>query len=486
MAGSNANNSFWTTGYLMGALAIVATTLPTGARAIPSQPEDAINYRQFIEIVGQNSPAARRQHLQVAAAKASGNGIQRLPDPMILASREERLAFSITQEIPWPTAFRAQDLRVEAQTRQAEAILEQTIRTVRLEAAQDFVATIALNKNLALALKNLSELTKIRDYTTSRRRQGLGGHGDILQIQIDMELAHSRITALQRTIENRKEGLRQLMGATGQLVEFQLEWPQELLSTQIPSVTTDLAAKRIEADSTLALASLEAQRAALRPSFTLGASRMQQEDGMWMNGVMMGVRLPIFSWGSAAALADRLSIRNETTRLEQTLRAEERTAAARIVERRRVQAEENLAALQKRILLLAEEHLSLTLSEFVSGKGTLDGVIATERNLLGLKRAEVEAIRQLATENLTRQAIAEGVTTVLDTSAVSELGLSPDMSTSGGSSMGSQESSTMQSGMSPRSGKPTPPSKPKSLTPDGSMESDDSSTNAPKSGGMGM
>jgi outer membrane protein TolC len=459
---------------LIGAVVCMGVALGNPPRGTP------LSFEDYTQALLAQNPEGQREGFLVEEAKFRLEGYPLLPDPEIRISKEELLSISLTQQIPWPNAYYNRQTALEAKLNETKTLTKIALELRKLQAAADFLGLIRKSDSLKIIEQELQNLTKIREFGEARLKQGLGQHADMLQIQIDIELTKSRVAGLRRDLENQKDTMRYRIGETSGEVDFKSEVPRYLFVDAKKDVyetnknvgSADFASEKSNLRFEGVLASLQAQQAQLRPSFSLGASAMQKNDGMWMSGFMIGMSLPIFSATSQTSINQQIAINTRQQRTELSAIASEKHTALNVANRRILQAQENLTTLQQRIIPLAAEHLKLTSSEFVAGKSALIELLNAERNVLGLRISEIDARATLAIEQLARSAILSGINISIDNSEIPQLNLNTNAANGSMNSMASSANKSMNGapgGMS-RQKKKSRSTSPEDVAPDNSND----------------
>jgi outer membrane protein TolC len=466
---------------------IVAGCLCNSLFANPSNTNTLriLSFATYIEEFNAQGHITKINATTTLTALERKNGIPVLPDPVFQVSKMDNWSFSLTQNMPWPALFSAERNLRDSQFQLARISENAAKAEQHWLAANDFLTWISLHKELENSLQNLESWNKIRTFAETRQQQGLGWHGDMVQIQIDLEMAKSRTIALENDIANLRDMMRLRIGDTAGTSDFDKEWPKDWLrkNETESGLSPDFETQRLTLLKTEQLALLNLSKATELPNWSLGATWTKASETMGMPGFMVGVRIPLFSWPTISRIESEKSLTESLFKLRESQRNFEKRTALLVSARRSSQAHNNVETLQKKLLPLAEQHLKITLSEFAAGKKKITDLIAAEKSVRAFKAAETQAMAQLARENLLHKAIADGIATFPSAGSVPQLSLTEGALQFNMQEMGSQNAQMQSTSQSQNSKTPS-----KRTQTNSTSESAEESTKSRSStmGSMGM
>jgi outer membrane protein TolC len=346
------------------------------------------------------------------------------PDPVEPMDRERaQWQIGLTQRFPWPGTLRAEERAAAAGRAATGDGLEANAAVRRFQAQELYLRMVRTAKLLANMQANQVVVDGIREFLHQKFRQGAGSHMEFLQAHSESGVLKANVAALATDLRNLKRHALLLIGDEAldpDAVDFDLDWP-----AADGSPTADFARRNLARDQEAAAARrLAAYRRSL-PAFMLSGMGMREDTGMKMYSATIGLSLPLYSNIERGALSreDRAA----EARLGAALTWYDRRKALATAQTkdRIAQLAANVEVLSREVVAPLREHVEGATVEFSQGRGTIDAVIASRRNLLELQATEIMTREALAAARLDLAMIEAGFADEVLDRDVPQLGSMP-------------------------------------------------------------
>lgn len=349
---------------LLGCVLLLGLSHPLPAQDSPPQIPTQLTLEVATEILLARNPTILRERQNVAMARAGVTQARLRPNPEFEVTSE---SYPLFESNPGPF-FQNNELIVRAgqpieiggkrgkRTRVAEqeveviqALLQDTIRQLKLELKTRYYRVVLAKAELELAGEILSQFDEIIRINQERYKKGEISGLDLARVETERRRFFDDVVTAELALQNSKTALLEILGASDlravfDVVESLAFRPlagvtPEQLQEQAIAARTDLKARREQIERERRQVAFEKSQAVPNVTPFFGYKRNLAD-----NTVTFGVRwnLPIFNRNqgevgranarvSQASYEERrveLGVRSEVQQAYQTLKAEERRALA--------------------------------------------------------------------------------------------------------------------------------------------------------------
>lgn len=365
---------------------------------------EKLTYQDFLKRVASQHPERQIDEKDINVVSNEMMKVGRLPDPRISISRE-RIPFSsmegktqsewnlsLSQSFPWPGTLGAESEAARLKLDARKLSIEEATLLRQLEATELLIQLASLDEKIAIERESLKDAKAIAQYSAARLSQGLGSHLDALQAQNDFEVLNSNIEVLENSRKNLFDAAALLIGKSRNEIELigSLESIEKSTGLFEDSSSADFALQFLEIQKKSEIAKLETERKRSLPEFMTSAMVMKNDAGMTMYGVMLGVRIPIFSMGTRSAIERESLSTIEKKSLQVEWQARKKKIALDQNLRAIEQIERQIRLLGTSLVPNTKSHLNTALNEYSEGQGNVKQVIDTRKALLALSNTEVD------------------------------------------------------------------------------------------------
>lgn len=396
----------------------LAAGLVTAALLGLASPAAALTLEQALDLAERDAPALAAQAANTLAAQQAAIPAGELPDPKLRLglqnlpiegeSRWELGAEPMTmqmvgvmQEVPNRDKRRARVNAAQAEIELAEVQQTLTRLQVRQQAAQAWIATLAIERKLELFQQLFDENRLFTKAVGARLAGGQGLTADsVLPKQEAVALADEE-DLLRRDEAVARAELRRWIGdaASQPLTGDWPRWSDDLTHYQHnlerhPELQIyDPMTRRAEAQIAQAVAEKT-------PDWGWGVDYQRRGQGFGdMVSLSVTMDLPVFAGSrqDPKIAAERARLSALQADRERVLRMHDRELAEDVAEYRRL--EQSLNRIEQILLPLAEEKVQLAMADYRSGNGELSAVVDAREQLVQTRLRAVDLARDRALAN---------------------------------------------------------------------------------------
>ena len=449
----------------MNWLLVLLFSTTSQAQVSPSQ---VLSYESFVNLVSQQHPESEIILLRLEKSRAAEDRTAQLPDPQISIGRdqiplpdrfqqkqdepvmtesvEEREAengqwqVGLTQSFPWPGTLSAEKRVGTLQTELVALDVQRSLIERRFAASELFLRMVRVSKLIAIQKSNLSIVESIKDFAHAKFKQGIGSHLEFLATHSESGILRANIAGLETDLRNLKRHGMILLNdpslaasSNPSALQLDLEWPSSLTATNdLP----DLVREGIKREQNVLEARGESAYRRSLPSFMASGMLMQEDNsGMRMYGLTMGVSIPLYSMEQRRSLTRDSSITQNQIEKELAWHDQQKKLVITQIQDRINQIEATILALNTEIIPPVREHIEAATAEFSQGRADINAIIEGRRTLLNLQLTEVATLEALGLAKLSIDKAEAGFFAMeLDQPSLQVAGGSAGMS---GGSMGS-------------------------------------------------
>ncbi len=375
----------------------------------------SLNLEEIQDRALEGSPrlAAARARLEAARFRADGAGA--LPDPKLswghyfssvetrLGPQEEKLTLSQTLPMGGKLGLAAEAAELLAESEAAS--LRADLLDLRFEIERSYLRQAYLADAMGVENDDIQILVALKKVVESKVRTGTRSRADLLRLQMEIDRAEERLSALADARLSELASIAALTGESPRSLEtLETDIPERELP---PSLNWSDNPKLVSKDHQVSRREKLATRAARSgiPDLTIGLSTVitgelegspAEDNGRdpWM--LSLSLNLPIWRGklhaDRQAAEADLRLARYKRLEMELSLESE----LERLIYEWR-EADRRLRLHREDLLPRAEEILNLTESDYRHGRATFDELLRVRRELLDLRLSELAALRDRET-----------------------------------------------------------------------------------------
>lgn len=282
------------------------------ADAVPTEPE--VTLQQLVAIALARNPAIKSAAERFQAQQARVPQARSLADPMISGGwmggitpfsvmegdPSSYRGITVSQDLPFPGKL---GLRGKIADREAEAgrwEYEQTRRQVVSEVKAAYYAWFFDTKAIEITEKNKDLLQKLEDIAQARYRVGKGIQQDVLRAQIEVARIDQKLIVLGEQEHTARARLNTLLyldpesplppPAPVKPADFHYSLDELYAMAHANDTGLERDKRMIESGQD----SVKLAQKAYDPDFNVAYSFEQRADQPYMNGVMVGINIPVF------------------------------------------------------------------------------------------------------------------------------------------------------------------------------------------------
>lgn len=383
-----------------------------------AQPASSLTLEQTLVLAEQQAPALAAQAANTLAAQQAAIPAGELPDPKLRLglqnvpiegeSRWELGAEPMTmqmvgvmQEVPNRDKRKARVNAAQADIHLAEVQQTLTRLQVRQQAAQAWIAALAIERKLELFRQLFDENRLFSKAVSARLAGGKGLTADsVLPKQEAVALADDE-DLLRRDQAVARAELRRWIGeAASQPLTG--EWPRwsDDLSHYQHNLERHPELQIYEPMTRRAEAEIAQAVAEKTPDWGWGVDYQRRGQGFGdMVSLSVSMDLPVFTGSrqDPTIAAERARLTALQADRERVLRTHERELAEDLAEYQRL--EQSLERIEQALLPLAEERVQLAMADYRSGNGELTAVVEAREQLVQTRLRAVDLARDRALAN---------------------------------------------------------------------------------------
>lgn len=391
-------------------VALLLFVFPVSSFAVEPHSED--KPYDFIDVIVRGLNHHPEVTSEKGASQAEAEALERkglFPDPRIAVGRENinvmsnstagtaQTVLSVSQEWPWPGS-REREVAVARARLVVSDLQREQIRVRRaLLAGRLFLQRLLLLQSIRLESENLRDLETVGESTLKRRKRAQGGHGDDFSVNTEMILARSRMVSFRTELLSRERYLAGVL-ALPVVPQFVNVWPTIREGADMFSALKwderDFAHSILEQQLVVERSRVDSINDLSRPSLSTSANLMRNDMGMVMASVMLGVKVPLFSAGTASSAQRELNETSQAILAQSRWYEERRKLAADQVQERLNTVDSHLSILDSQLIPLASEHVRLALADFAAGRLSVASFLDARRKRIDFLLAKEKMIKE--------------------------------------------------------------------------------------------
>ena len=396
----------------------LAAGLLTAALLDLASPAAALTLEQTLVLAEREAPALAAQAATMLAAQQAAIPAGELPDPKLRLglqnlpiegeSRWELGAEAMTmqmvgvmQEVPNRDKRRARVNAAQAEIELAEVQRTLTRLQVRQQAAQAWIATLAIERKLELFQQLFDENRLFTKAIAARLAGGKGLTADSVSPRQEAIALAEEEDLLRRDEAIARAELRRWIGdaASQPLTGDWPRWSDDLSHYQ-HNLERHPELKLYEPMTRRAEAEIAQAVAEKTPDWGWGVDYQRRGQGFGdMVSLSVSMDLPVFAGSrqDPKIAAERARLAALQADRERVLRMHDRELAEDLAEYRRL--EQSLERIEQTLLPLAEEKVRLAMADYRSGSGELTAVVEAREQLVQTRLRAVDIARDRALAN---------------------------------------------------------------------------------------
>jgi len=290
---------------------------PTGTPSSEQKsaaPDSTVNLADLIRDALDHNPSIKAAGRNVLAGRARIPQAKTLPDPTLSVGWAGNITpfsvqtgdpssyrgLNVTQELPYPGKLK---LKGQIADREAEALrwdLESTRRDVAWQVKSAFFEYAYYHKAIEIVSKDQDLLGRMAKIADAQYRVGKGSQQDVLRAQVEQSRLLQRMTVLE---QQEKTVAARLNGLLNRAPETPLGNPEPVKQSLFPYTLDELyqlardndpGVKREQRMIERSQLAVNLARRDYKPDFTVGYMYQQRPLLPDMQGVTVGINLPVF------------------------------------------------------------------------------------------------------------------------------------------------------------------------------------------------